>query len=384
MATQSGIQTTPELQEAWAAALADPQTRLVKVVIQDERLVPSGTFPTQADVDSPTDSALEQDFALFQQEGVVEDKVPAYYLYRLSPPPTSTFLFISFVPDAAAVKAKMITASTAATLKRSLGDARLPVSLFATSLADLSYSAYLAHTAHESADAPLTAREQEMEDIRRAEKATADGAGEAEGDGRQGRSMIFGAQGGASSGTTDAKGVLPWSDEAKEAVKALGIPEGEEGAKNVAVLEVDLKTESIVLAFEQPSDLALPPSSPCYFFYRHPAGLVVIYSCPPGSPIKSRLIYSASILVLYKVAVPQFTGLQVLKKLETDTPSEVTPAWIDSELGPLAAPSSTTEGTGAGAAGTDSPAASRSGTSTPLPEDDKPKFAKPARPGRKR
>lgn len=42
---------------------------------------------------------------------------------------------------------------------------------------------------------------------------------------------------------------------------------------------------------------------------------VLIYSCPPSSPIKSRLIYSSAVLVLYKVALPQFTGQKISKKV---------------------------------------------------------------------
>ncbi|GAA5835138.1 hypothetical protein JCM11251_000172 [Rhodosporidiobolus azoricus] len=383
MATQSGIQATPELSEAWSAALANPDTRLLKISIQDEQLVPSGTYPTSSS-DSAAEDALETDFELFGQDGVAEEKTPAYYLFRLSPPPTSNFLFLSYVPDSAPVRSKMLYASTRATLLRSLGDARISSTLFATSRSDLSYASYLSHTKHEAAEAPLTAREAEVEAIRRAEKQQAEEAGEGDEESRrQGRSMIFGGstEEKGSATANGAKGVLPWTDEAKEAVKALGIPAGEDGARDYAQLEIDVPNETVVLSPNQPTDLTLPASSPCYFFFRHAAGIVLIYSCPPSSPVKSRLVYSSAALVLYKVAVPDFTGLQVLKKLETDDPSEVTSSWVDAELGPLAAPSTApVDADGPGAS-----SASGSGTSTPLQqEDDKPKFARPQRPGRRR
>ncbi|GAA5901997.1 hypothetical protein JCM6882_000164 [Rhodosporidiobolus microsporus] len=382
MATQSGIAVTPELSEAWAGALANGDIRLVKVSIQDEQLVPSGTFPTLTPSSADADDALEGDFALFDTEGVVEEKTPAYYLFRLTPPPNSTFLFLSYVPDSAPVRSKMLYASTRATLLRSLGDARISSSLFATSRSELSHASYVAQTKHEEAEAPLTAREAEVEAIRQAEKQQAQEAGEGDEEARrQGRSMIFGStEEKDSTRVGGAKGVLPWSDEAKEAVKALGIASGEEGARDYVQLEIDVPNETVVLSPDQPADLVLPSSSPCYFFLRHAAGLVLIYSCPPSSPVKSRLVYSSASLVLYKFAVPEFTGQQVLKKLETDDPAEVTAAWIDSELGPLATPAAVSSAEADAAM-----SAPGSGGSTPLPqEDDKPKFARPQRPGRRR
>ncbi|BGP41004.1 Twinfilin-1 [Rhodotorula kratochvilovae] len=382
MAAQSGIAPTQELTDQWATVIADPNTRILKIAIKDEQLVPAGTFASTASEDAPNggdDAALKQDFELFTQDGVVEDKTPAYYVFRLSPPPSSTFLFISYVPDHAPVRAKMLYASTRSTLVRALGDSRIVHSVFATSRADLTHASYLSHLAHTSASAPLTAREHEMAAIRAAEAASsADSAGA---DVREGRSMVFGAGAGAEGSEGDAKGVLPWSEEAKEAVKGLGQAEGDEG--RVVQLEIDVPNETVVLSSPQPSSLAdLPLSSPAYVFYRHAAGIVLIYSCPPSSPIKHRLLYSSAALVLYRVAAPRLAGVTVLKKLETDDPTEVSPEWITAELGALAAPAPSVDAEEAA----DSPAASapQSGAATPLPQDDKPKFARPTRPGRKR
>lgn len=40
-----------------------------------------------------------------------------------------------------------------------------------------------------------------------------------------------------------------------------------------------------------------------------------MYSCPAASPVKSRLLYSSAVLILYKRALPQWTGQTVLKKV---------------------------------------------------------------------
>ncbi|KPV77597.1 uncharacterized protein RHOBADRAFT_49277 [Rhodotorula graminis WP1] len=389
MAAQSGIAPTQDLLDTWTTALQDPATRLVKIAIQDEQLVPAGTFTTTSS-DLDDSDAVERDFALFERPDIVEDKVPAYFVYRLTPPPSSTFLFTSYVPDHAPVRAKMLYASTRNTLVRALGDARLVESVFATAKADLTHAAYLSHVAHRAADAPLTSREQEMRDVRRAEaEASADGAGA----GSEGRSALFGVGEGEGEGKGEGgeegqgdeklRGVLPWSDEAKEAVRALG--DGGQGAEEDALvqLEIDPANETVILSPSQPTSLSsLPTSSPAYLLARHPAlassspgALVLVYSCPAASPVRHRLLYSSAVVPLYRVAAERFAGVKVARKLETDSPSEITRAWLDAELG-------------AASSSTDTPSASGAATPTQGPqqvqEDDKPKFARPARPGRRR
>ncbi|GAA5917119.1 hypothetical protein JCM8208_005469, partial [Rhodotorula glutinis] len=326
MAAQSGIAPTQDLVDTWATALQDPQTRLVKIAIQDEQLVAAGTFPsTTADPDAP--DAVERDFALFERPDIVEDKIPAYFVYRLTAPPSSTFAFLSYVPDDAPVRSKMLYASTRNTLVRALGDARLVESVFATGRADLTHASYLSHVAHSAAAAPLTAREQEMRDIRAAEaEQSRDGGGVGAG-GVEGRSALFGVgkregeggeeeEGGEGEGEGEEKlrGVLPWSDEAKEAVRALGGEGAEAGA--LVQLEIDPSTETVILSPSQPTcPSSLPSSSPAYLLTLHPShGVVLVYSCPATSPVRNRLLYSSAVVPLYRVAARRFAGVKVARK----------------------------------------------------------------------
>ncbi|BGP56066.1 hypothetical protein JCM8202_005216 [Rhodotorula sphaerocarpa] len=379
MPAQSGIAPSGDTLRQWQEQLNDPNVRLVKWAIDGEQVVSVGTWPSTAQEDTPADDALEADFGLFQQSGVVEDKTPAYFAFRLTPPPASTFAFLAYVPDHAPVRPKMLYASSTNTLVRALGDSRFAVRISAAEPNDLTYRSYLSTVNHDAAAAPLTAREAEMAEIKAAEASTAD---DADGSSAQaGRSIIFGhaeaegAEGEEGGENGEIKGALPWTDEVKARVRDLG-ENGEVGA--CAILEIDIPKETVVLAAEQPTTLSVPPSSPCYLLYRHTAGLVLVYSCPAASPVKSRLLYSSAVLILYKRALPQWTGQTVLKKLETSDPSEITPAWIDSELGPLAISAATTPGAD-GAEGS----APSSGTATPKPESEI-KFARPARPGRRR
>ncbi|GAA5988343.1 hypothetical protein JCM10908_002174 [Rhodotorula pacifica] len=393
MPAQSGIEPSSETLQQWQEQLNDPQLRLVKWSIADERVVPAGTWasliPTD-DTSAASDQVLKGDFSLFEQSGVVEDKVPAYFAFRLTPPPASTFAFLAWVPDHAPVRPKMLYASSTNTLVRALGDSRFPVRISAAEKNDLTYESYLSTITHDSAAAPLTAREAEMAEIRAAEASTVDDADSTAA--RAGRSIIFGHVDDVEESQKTApedgsrreiKGALPWTDEVADKVRELG---QETSIGSCAVLEIDVPKETVVLASEQPGTLTAPPSSPCYLLYRHAAGLVVIYSCPAASPVKSRLLYSSAVLVFCKRAVPEWTGLSVIKKLETSDPSEITPEWIDSELGPLATPTAATASDGAETPAADSQgggSASASGTSTPKP-DSEVKFARPARPGRRR
>ncbi|GAA6014158.1 hypothetical protein JCM11491_004123 [Sporobolomyces phaffii] len=379
MAAQSGIAPTAQLATEWSNFLADANSRLFKISINDEQLQSAGSWSAEGD-------DLERVFALLTHDDVAQDKVPSYFVLKTSSPTSTSspsLVFISYVPDHSPVRAKMLYASTRTTLVRHLGDSNFSDSIFATSKDDLTYGSYVAHTRHASAAAPLTAREQEMADIRAAESAAAEDSTDQQ-QHQSGRSIIFGdqQQSGGGEGGAEVRGALPWSDDAKEAVRALHEGNGEEG---VVQLEIDLKTETVVLAEPQPTSLSVPADKPCYLFYRHPAGIVLIYSCPPKSPIKSRLVYSSAVLVFYKYAAKEYAGVDVLKKLETDDPAEVTREWVDSELGPLASdpsdPAAATTG-GSRVAGD----AGQSGTSTaaPMPKEDRAAFARPSRPGRRR
>ena len=70
----------------------------------------------------------------------------------------------------------MLYASTRNTLTKSLGSAHFTDSLFATSKNDLAPSSYAAHRTHMSAPKPMSAREQEAEAARAAERQAGNAA----------------------------------------------------------------------------------------------------------------------------------------------------------------------------------------------------------------
>ena len=107
----------------------------------------------------------------------------------------------------------------------------------------MTYESYLSTITHDSADAPLTAREAEMAEIRAAEASTVD---DAEVHAATGRSIIFGPAADDSEresvtsppadGTRrEIKGALPWTDEIAETVRRLGGDDSQVGSYAVLV-----------------------------------------------------------------------------------------------------------------------------------------------------
>ncbi|KAM0789154.1 hypothetical protein ACM66B_000005 [Microbotryomycetes sp. NB124-2] len=347
MAAQSGIQPSQDLLESWTEAVSSPDTRLLKLKIVDEHVVLDSKWPAAG--------PFAQDFELLGDDKVVTANEPAYYLVRLDTTPDSQWIFYSFVPDEAHVRSKMLYASSRNTCSRALGNQRFAANLFATSKSDLTYKAYMAHESHEAAANPMSEREKEMAEIKAAE-AKERREGTFENQTGVGRSMLD--SGSAAGGAGNALG-LPWSDEARALVEKVA-------ALDASMAQFEIKKETIVPTLEQPLSLTVPTNVPSYTLYRQTSGTVFIYCCPSTSPVKSRLLYSSSTSAA--VAQAKALGVDIVKKLETSDPDEITDEYIAQELGPALATSS----------------ADASRSHTPLPVDDKPAFARPARPGRKR
>ncbi|KAL8721219.1 MAG: hypothetical protein Q9225_002068, partial [Loekoesia sp. 1 TL-2023] len=61
--------------------------------------------------------------------------------------------------------------------------------------------------------------------------------------------------------------------------------------------------------------------------------IVFIYTCPPGSKVKERMVY-ASFKKVVMDAVSKEGGFEVAKKLEASSPSDITPELIAEEFHP--------------------------------------------------
>ncbi|CUA74933.1 Twinfilin [Dictyostelium discoideum] [Rhizoctonia solani] len=336
MSASSGIGVSPELSSTFASAVGSDSTRFIKVTIQNESLVPDGTIPAGS-------GELVDD--LPQLQSILDDDIPAYVLARID---SSKWLFISYVPDTAKVRDKMMYASTRGALTKALGDQKFKDNIFATSKDDVTPEAYLAHQRHLAAPKPLTARERELEEVRAAERASS-----AAYEGSGVRQSIVGSRAG-----------MKWTDELGEALRDLQ-------PGRLVVVSIDPTKEELVLKDSKDVSLddvpgALPASEPAYALYSwaHEEGasphIVFTYTCPSSSPVKHRMLYSSGVASLVNDVKAQL-GITVSKRLESSDPAELDLAWLRNEL-----------------------ASPGSGNATPTTEDVKKPFAKPRGPARRK
>lgn len=108
MSHSSGISVSQDLLERFAQARGGNSVRWIKAVIQEESVV----YVT----DHSNSGNFENDFKAVQ--GVLDPKEPCYILFRLEDAQNSAssnvqrWLLMTFAPDIAKVKAKMLIAST--------------------------------------------------------------------------------------------------------------------------------------------------------------------------------------------------------------------------------------------------------------------------------
>ncbi|KAG1736785.1 actin depolymerizing protein [Suillus lakei] len=281
MAATSGIGVSPELTKAFSDAVETKNVRFIKVIIQDESLISVASLSVA--------ESLSED--LVQLQEYLEDKEPCYILARLDDSP-SEWLAISYVPDFANVRDKTLYASTRNSLTRSLGSTIFTDSLFATSKADVTPEAYEAHKRHQAAPKPLSAREQEMANIKAAEREAGNSY-----EGSNARKNHIGQRVG-----------LSWSSEAKDAVKGLGSRDD----SRIVILKIEPSTESLELdsfanATVDNLSSSIPNDEPSYIFYAwtnsySQAGgdIVFIYSCPTTSPVRYRMLYSSAAMISWR------------------------------------------------------------------------------------
>ena len=166
MSHQTGIRANEHLRNFFAKS-KDGQVRMFKVVINDkEELI----LDTNHAVKS---SDWQKDYNEFVLKAI-DNTAPCFIFYRLDERKDTGFvwLFISWSPDFAQIKQKMLYAATKSTLKQEFGAGQLKDELFGTAREDVSLDGYLKHIQSQSAPKPLTNREEELEILRQGENQT--------------------------------------------------------------------------------------------------------------------------------------------------------------------------------------------------------------------
>ena len=97
---------------------------------------------------------------------------PAFILYRLDEKDTSEgflWIFLSWSPDHAHTRQKMLYASTKATFKKEFGDGQIKDEYYANLMEEITLAGYKRHLAVEAAPGPLSRQEEEMKEIKESE-----------------------------------------------------------------------------------------------------------------------------------------------------------------------------------------------------------------------
>ncbi|XP_061473942.1 twinfilin-2 isoform X2 [Rhineura floridana] len=255
---------------------------------------------------------------------LLDELQPCYILYRLDTQNAQGYewLFISWSPDNSPVRLKMLYAATRATVKKEFGGGHVKDELFGTVKEDISLSGYQKHVSSYSAPAPLTAAEQELQQIRINEVKTEISV----------ESKHQTLQGLA----------FPLQPEAQQAIQLL-----KHKKINYIQLKLDLERETIDLVHTHATEIAdlpkrIPQDSARYhfFLYKHShegdylESVVFIYSMPGYKcSIKERMLYSSCKSRLLD-SVEQDFCLEIAKKIEIDDGAELTAEFLYDEVHP--------------------------------------------------
>ncbi|XP_064012660.1 twinfilin-2 isoform X2 [Pogoniulus pusillus] len=344
MTHQTGIHATTELRDFFAKA-RNGSVRLIKVVIEDEQLVLGAHKELSRRWDADYDA-----FVL----PLLDEQQPCYVLYRLDSQNAQGYewLFISWSPDSSPVRLKMLYAATRATVKKEFGGGHIKDEMFGTVKEDVSLSGYQKHVSSCSAPAPLTAAEQELQQIRITEDSCSqDSSTEMMVGGCCCCPSLVEAPGpeevkteiSVESKHQTLQGLaFPLQLDAQQAIQAL-----KQKKINYIQLKLDLERETIDLVHTSPTEIAdlpkrIPQDSARYhfFLYKHShegdylESVVFIYSMPGYKcSIKERMLYSSCKSRLLDTVEQEFC-LEIAKKIEIDDGAELTAEFLYEEVHP--------------------------------------------------
>jgi len=315
MSHSSGIPVSSKLRDSFGTAISG-NTRLVKVQIEEEQLVPVATKPVSKDFDGD----------LSYIPDLLDAGTPSYILYKTNSDQPQFILFF-YVPSKSKVKDKMLYASTRSNLKQQLGNSYFVDEVFGDSASDFSPQGYKHHVESKKTEAPLT----EQEQIKRNEMESGE---------------IY--SGGAS---TYVHGVaFPVEANATNAVKKLL-----NGEVDYVQIAIDCDNEKIVLGKSERGisidDLKskIPIDEPRFHFfgYNHEfegsnvTSFVYIFSCPDGSkgtksaPVRMRMLYSSSKANVAEIV--KSVGGAINAKIEINTGDEINEDELVNLLHPIKA-----------------------------------------------
>lgn len=313
MSHQTGITANEKLLRVFGKS-KEGKLRLIKISIENEELTCTGMQEVKKN--------WEKDYDKFIAP-LIEENTPCYILYRLDEKTSlgHAWLLLSYVPETATIRQKMLYASTKATLKLEFGSSHIKEELHATTKDETTLQGYYRNKKNFAAPAPLTSREEELNEIKKTEVNT--------------------------DISTDTRhqtlgGInFPLTEAASNAIK-----DATHGLHDYLQFKIDLQNEIIELVKAKKlalSDLQkeIPKDQARYhiFSFKHThegdylESFVFIYSMPGYScSVKERMMYSSCKQPFLKVI--EDYGMEIAKRLEIDDGDELTEEFLMEELHP--------------------------------------------------
>lgn len=289
------------------------------MTIEGEQLVPVTALPSQG-----------SDFAtnLTSLSSHLKPNEALYILLRQRQSPPG-LVAVSYVPDSAKVRQKMLFASTRLTLVRELGSEHFSETIFATTAEELTAAGFAKHEKHSELAAPLTEEERTLGEVKRAEAEEGRGTGVREIHLSKNMNM-------------------PVSTDALVALADLGHGKG----SGIVTLKINPQSEVVELlpTSSSPSSVdelvqSIDDKEPRFTFWRytHTHGgeeqspVLFFYTCPAaaGKSIKFRMMYPLMKRAVISAAETE-CGVKVEKKFEVEEPTEITEKGVLDDLHPQA------------------------------------------------
>ena len=156
-----------ELHDAFNKLVSSSSQRGLLATIKNETLVPLETLQANQDFRSDL-SGLSQHLSKDEAR---------YILLKQDGSAADGYIAVTYVPDTANVRQKMLFASTRLTLVRELGVERFRETVFCTTAAELTPEGWDRHEKHNRLDAPLTEEEAGLKHIKDTEALESGGTG---------------------------------------------------------------------------------------------------------------------------------------------------------------------------------------------------------------
>uniref|UniRef100_A0A1Y1MDH8 Twinfilin n=1 Tax=Photinus pyralis TaxID=7054 RepID=A0A1Y1MDH8_PHOPY len=315
MSHQTGIKANNELKEFFGRC-RDGSIRALKISICDEQLALATSVKDKRSY--TWDKCFDQVVV-----PLVEENQPCYILYRLDTKSDLGYewLFISWSPDTAPVREKMLYASTKATLKQEFGNAQIKEEIRGSIMSEVTLDGYYKFKKAAVAPAPLSSREEEIQEMKRNEVHT---------------DYSITSKQQTLGGVT-----FPITSEAEAAILDMA-----RNSYNYLQFRIDVEEEKIHLVTSENVNVdklasKLPKDSPRYLLYNfkhthegdYMESIVFIYYMPGYScSIKERMLYSSCSNPF--TATIGSLGVEIAKKIEIDTDSELTEKNLYEEVHP--------------------------------------------------